>query len=117
MQSGGIGFINFDEDISKYLTEADDDETIVEQFRELMIDLNSWVRKGCEKAYVTFNIGLSSTKAGRRVCSLLLDAYAMGDDNGSPFVFPNIVYKVKQDINKVPGTINYDLYKKALSVT
>ena len=65
MQSGGIGFINFDEDISKYLTEDEDDETIVEQFRELMIDLNSWVRKGCEKAYVTFNIGLSSTKAGR----------------------------------------------------
>ena len=103
MQSGGIGLINFDEDISKYLTEDEDDETIVEQFRELMIDLNSWVRKGCEKAYVTFNIGLSSTKAGRRVCSLLLDAYAMGDDNGSPFVFPNIVYKVKRDINKISG--------------
>ena len=117
MQSGGIGFINFDEDISKYLTEADDDESVIEQFRELMIDLNSCVRKGCEKAYVTFNIGLSSTKAGRRVCSLLLDAYAMGDDNGSPFVFPNIVYKVKRDINKVSGKINYDLFKKALSVT
>lgn len=55
MQSGGIGFINFDEDISKYLTEADDDESVIEQFRELMIDLNSCVRKGCEKAYVTFN--------------------------------------------------------------
>ena len=117
MQSGGIGFINFDEDISKYLTETDDDESVIEQFCELMIDLNSCVRKGCEKAYVTFNIGLSSTKAGRRVCSSLLDAYAMGDDNGNPFVFPNIVYKVKQDTNKAPKTINYDLYKKALAIT
>ena len=59
MQSGGIGFINFDEDISKYLTEDEDDETVADQFRELMIDLNSCIRKGCEKAYVTFNIGLS----------------------------------------------------------
>ena len=30
MQSGGIGFINFDEDISKYLTEDEDDETVVD---------------------------------------------------------------------------------------
>ena len=51
------------------------------------------------------------------MCSLLLDAYAMGDDNGNPFVFPIIVYKVKQDTNKVPKTINYDLYKKALAIT
>ena len=44
MQSGGIGFINFDEDISKYLTEADDDESVIEQFRELMIDLTQLLR-------------------------------------------------------------------------
>lgn len=116
MQSGGIGFINFDSDIAPYITNESDDE-IIEAFREFFLDLNMNTRKGCEKPYVTFNFGLDTSANGRRAMSLMLDAFGKGDDRGAPFIFPNMVFKMKSGINLEEDTINHDLYIKSLSIT
>ena len=71
IQSGGIGFINFDSDMSKYAEYASDAE-IKDGIRNLFMDLNMNTRKGCEKPYVTFNFGLDTSSNGRRIGFLML---------------------------------------------
>ena len=116
MQSGGIGFIDFDSDMAEYVN-TDSDEEIIEELREFFFDLNVFSRKGCEKPYVTFNFGLNTTEAGRRFSRLLLKAYAEGDENGNPFIFPNLVFKLKELINIDEESPNHVLYIQALKVT
>lgn len=116
MQSGGIGLINFDSDIAPYIGSESDTE-IMEAFRELFLDLNMNIRKGCEKPYVTINFGLETSANGRRAVFLMLDAFEKGDERGNPFIFPNLVFKIKSGINFESTTVNYDLYRKALGVT
>lgn len=116
MQSGGIGFIHFDSDVAAYIEEESDEE-IIEIFHEFFLDLNMNTRKGCENPYVTFNFGLDTSKNGRRAAFLMLEAYEQGDDRGNPFIFPNMVFKIKSGVNQEEDTENHDLYMKALSVT
>lgn len=116
MQSGGIGFINFDSDIAPYITTESDSE-IIECFRDFFLDLNMNTRKGCEKPYVTLNFGLETSESGRKVCRLMLEAYEKGDDRGNPFIFPNLVFKLKASINMETNSPNHDLYLMALKVT
>ena len=107
MQSGGIGFINFDSDIAPYIHKESDAE-IIDAFQEFFLNLNMYTRKGCEKPYVTFNYGLDTGEKARRASFLMLMAFERGDENGNPFVFPNLVFKLKSGINVEKFTPNYD---------
>ena len=115
-QSGGIGFVNFDSDIAYYIANETEAE-ITEELWQLYNDLNVYVRKGCEKAYITFNFGLDTTKIGRMACRSILNAYENGDDCGRPFIFPNLVFKLKKGININNDDINFDIFNKACRVT
>lgn len=115
-QSGGIGFINFDSDIAPYIANESDGE-IIDCFRNFFMNLNMNTRKGCEKPYVTFNFGLETSENGRRASRLMLEAYEKGDERGNPFIFPNLVFKLKASINVENSSPNHDLYLKALNVT
>ncbi len=117
LQSGGIGFLDFDTDMAAFLNKDYNDDQAIEDIREFFFDLNSFTRKGCEKPYVTFNFGLNTSDEGRRVSRLLLEAYSKGDEKGNPFIFPNLVFKLKKDTNVSEDSPNHDLYLKALSVT
>ena len=116
IQAGGIGFLNFDADMAEYVS----DETVADmtdELRELLFDLNVYSRKGCEKAYVTFNFGLDKTEKGRKVSFALLKAYSLGDEEGNPFVFPNLVFKMSKDVNVAKSAVNHDVYMAALKST
>lgn len=116
MQSGGIGFINFDSDIAVYIHNESDDE-IIDSSRGLFLNLNMNTRKGCEKPYVTFNYGVDTGEKARRASFLMLRAFELGDEKNNPFVFPNLIFKMKSGINLEKFSVNYDLYQKSLSVT
>ena len=110
-QSGGIGIIDFDSDLGKYV-HNESDETLTSILYELILDMNMFVRKGCEMPYVTFNFGLCINQNGRRVAKALLHAYSM-----KQFVFPNLVFKLRKGINTMPCDVNYDIYCLASEVT
>lgn len=116
LQSGGIGFLDFDSDMADYLDEISDEDA-VEGLRELFFDLNTFSRKGCEKPYVTFNFGLNISEKARRFTRLILTAYSKGDERGNPLIFPNLVFKLKKEINVDESSPNHDLFLQALSVT
>lgn len=116
IQAGGIGFLNFDSDMACYVS-GETVEELAEELRELFFDLNIYSRKGCEKAYVTFNFGLDKTEEGRKISFALLKAHLLGDENGNPFVFPNLVFKLSKYINVAENTVNHDVYMAALKST
>ena len=111
MQSGGIGLIDFDSDMSQYI--HGETETEVEDILfQLLILLNLPVRKGCELAYVTINFGLCTTNKGKMISRGLLRAYSR-----QQFVFPNLVFKIKAGINRYESDINYDIFELACKTT
>lgn len=76
------------------------------------MDLNTFVRKGSERAYVTLNFGLSTSTEGRRVIKSLLKAFSR-----KQFIFPNLVWKVKTGVNRYERDPNYDLFLLSCKVT
>ena len=115
-QSGGIGFINFDQEAAAFLRDESDEE-LIEAFREFYLDLNMFTRKGCEKPYVTLNFGLDTSKNARRISFAMLEAFQQGGENGAPFIFPNHVFKLSKDVNQRETSPNHDLYLRSLAVT
>lgn len=115
-QSGGIGLMNFDAEAAEYLGDETDEE-VCAALSELYEDLNVASRRGCERPYVTLNIGLATTESGRRVASAVLQAFERGYGDGMPFLFPNIVFKLSRVANLATDAPNHDLYEQALSVT
>lgn len=115
-QSGGLGIINFDSDMSCYIKEESDKE-IALSIRRFLNNLNLNLKKGYEKAYTTLNIGLDTTKNGRRLVKILLEEYRKGNYHKMPYIFPNIVFKLKKGVNKNEEDINFDLYLEALKTT
>lgn len=89
-QSGGIGLIDFDSDMASYVGD-DTDTQIEDELYELLLDLNTYVRKGCERAYVTINFGLDTSKNARRLSRALLNAFCR-----KQFVFPNMGEQCKR---------------------
>ena len=116
-QSGGIGFINIDSDLAEFVEEISE-EKLITKIRRLYKNLNLPLRNGYEKAYVSFNLGLDISEQGRKVTRCFLKAFEYGEIlNGLPFVFPNIIFKVKKGINLDSGDKNYDLFSLATKVT
>lgn len=116
-QSGGIGFINIDSDLAEFVQEVSE-EKLITKIRRLYQKLNLPLRNGYEKAYVSFNLGLDISENGRKVTRCFLKAFEYGEIlNGLPFVFPNIIFKVKKGINFDSDDKNYDLFSLATKVT
>ena len=110
-QSGGIGFIDFDGDLSQYI-DIESEYEVQNELATLLSLLNFPLRKGCEKAYVTLNFGLCTTEKGRLLTKCLLRSYR---ESGQ--TFPNLVFKVKGNINHNIDSPNYDLFRLACEVT
>jgi len=116
-QSGGIGVLNLDHDLQNCVGNIEIKE-LVKCFRRFFDILNSELRKGTEKPYITYNLGLNTSANGRKVTEAALIAYQKGKRGSlSPFIFPNIVFKLKKGVNKTPKDPNYDLFQLAMKVS
>lgn len=119
-QTGGIGCGNFDRDMATALTGcgvAPTDENI-EAFREEAVRFFAGLsthrlRNACENFYVTLNMGLDTSEWGRTVTRESIAAF---ESLPSDFTRPNIVFKVKREING-KGGVNYDLLRRACECT
>lgn len=116
-QSGGIGYINIDSDLAPIFEEIFIEKGI-NSVRRLFKRLNLPLRNGYERAYITFNLGLDTSVGGRKVIEIFLRALELGDiETGEPFIFPNIVFKIKKGINFSKEDKNFDMLKLALEVS
>ena len=120
-QSGGMAFANFDNEIAavyENLSIRDNAQTR-EITAECIADLLIWcnnthTRMGQTSYYVTLNIGLADTEFAKFIAFSVIDEF---EKLGTTVFKPNIVFKVKQGINRFENDGNYDLFQKALLCT
>ena len=120
-QTGGIGFANFDGDIAAALEllkvecNAVNREIMMEMTRMFVYWVNNTRTRYCrEPYYISLNLGLATSDWGRAVTRGIINAYAA---QGMEMTRPNIIFKVKANINGNPGSANYDLFELALQCT
>ncbi len=119
-QSGGMAIVNFDLDFAEIFTKLGvtykGNEAL---FRSCIHSLILWcnnmhTRMGQTSYYVSFNTGLGTDDFSRFLTFTLIDDF----ENAGVLVFkPNIIFKVKEGINRNPEDPNFDLYQKALNCT
>ena len=119
-QAGGMAIVNFDLDFAEIFTKLGvtykGNEGLFKSCIHSMILWcnNMHTRMGQTSYYVSFNTGLGSDDFSRFLTFTLIDEF----ENAGQLVFkPNIIFKVKEGVNRNPGDPNYDLYQKALNCT
>lgn len=118
-QTGGIGFTNFDQEISEIFVKnqipvnENNEQSLSDALRIFLQWINvTRTRYSREPYYVTLNVGLCTEQWGRIFTRRLLDIFELSD-----YMRPNIVFKVNKRINSCKGTPNYDLFLSALRCT
>ncbi len=117
-QSGGMAFGNFDNDIDAMLNRLSVSDTI-ENRAILRSCLRSFIRfcndnhtrMGLVSYYVTLNIGLAFSNRARFIAKALIEEF---ESLGEMVYKPNIVFKIKEGINRKEADPNHDILKMAL---
>jgi ribonucleoside-triphosphate reductase len=73
-------------------------------------------RAGAQVPFSSINLGTDTSPAGRMVTECFLFAYEKGLGKGESPLFPNVCFKIKDDINFEAGDPNYDLFQLSLRV-
>jgi ribonucleoside-triphosphate reductase len=113
---GGQSFAAFDRDMAPFVNDASDEE-IFQAMEALVYNLNSMhSRAGSQVPFSSINLGTETSEGARRITKNLLLAYERGLGKGENPIFPNIIFRIKEGINWVPGDPNYDLLLLAMRV-
>jgi ribonucleoside-triphosphate reductase len=73
-------------------------------------------RAGAQVPFSSINFGTDTTEAGRMVTECFLLAYEKGLGKGESPLFPNVCFKIKEDINFEKEDPNYDLFQLSMRV-
>lgn len=73
-------------------------------------------RAGSQVPFSSTNIGLPENDDAAMFCEAFLDEYAKGLGKHEQPIFPNIIFRVKDGVNKNPEDPYFNLYKKACEV-
>lgn len=120
-QSGGIGFPNLDDEISRIFANLSipDNDANLSVLKDCMESFIDWLNESHERItqytfYVTINLGLCTAKVGRFVTRSAIQYFK---DSSLDVIKPNIVFKVKKGVNYLPEDPNYDLFCLAVEST
>ena len=118
-QSGGIGFGNFDKDVESIYNNLNipTSESNLQLLRDCIDSFLKWINEARDRCgqvqyYVTLNLGLATGDMGRFVTSSILNTFI-----DSSFIRPNIIFKLKEGINRSKGDRNHDLFHLAMKCT
>jgi ribonucleoside-triphosphate reductase len=110
---GGQMYAHFDSDIAEIIKtnckhEPTEDE-IYQAVEGFIYNLNTMAsRFGAQRIFSTIVIGSDTSKLGRMVTKYIFKVMQEGMD-GSTFIWPNVVYRLKDGLNLKKGDPNYDL--------
>ena len=118
-QSGGIGIANFDEEVETIYNSLNilKSEKNLQFLREIIDSFLKWINEARDRCgqvqyYVTLNLGLAEGEIGRYVTTSVLECFRK-----SEYIRPNIIFKLKDGINRKSGDKNYDLFCLAMDCT
>jgi len=73
-------------------------------------------RAGSQVPFSSINLGIPDSKDAALVCEIFLKEYEKGLGLGEQPIFPNIIFRVKEGVNREPGDPYHYLYKLACHV-
>ena len=73
-------------------------------------------RAGSQVPFSSINIGLPESKDAYEIEKAFLEEFDKGMGKGTPLIFPNVIFRVKDGVNKKPGDPYYDLFQLACKV-
>ena len=73
-------------------------------------------RAGAQVPFSSINLGTDTSRGGRMLIECFLKAYNRGLGRGEAPIFPNLCFKIKDEVNLEPTDPNYDLFKLAMKV-
>ena len=102
---------------NKFIDEPTDEE-ISQACQSLLYNLATMpTRAGNQIPFSSITFGLETNKWGKKVSYAILKQFEKGMGKGETFIFPNLVFKVKDGYNFNSVDPNYDLYKYAIKVS
>jgi ribonucleoside-triphosphate reductase len=101
----------------KVLLEERTKNRIHQAMQGVVYNLNTMhSRAGSQVPFSSVNLGLPENKDAALVCEIFLLEYEKGLGNGEQPIFPNIIFRVKDGVNKKPEDPYYYLFKLACRV-
>lgn len=92
-------------------------KSISQAMQGIVYNLNTMhSRAGSQVPFSSINIGIPRSKDAALVCELFLIEYEKGLGKGEQPIFPNIIFRVKDGVNKKPLDPYYYLFKLACKV-
>lgn len=73
-------------------------------------------RAGSQVPFSSLNVGLPRSEDAAKVCKIFLEEYEKGLGVGEQPIFPNIIFRVKEGVNREEGDPYYYLYELACRV-
>jgi ribonucleoside-triphosphate reductase len=111
-----LGLSADDEKIKSLVYERTKEETF-QAMEGFIYNLNTMhSRAGAQVPFSSINLGTDTTEAGRMVTECFLLAYEKCLGKGESPLFPNVCFKIKEDINFEEGDPNYDLFQLSMRV-
>jgi ribonucleoside-triphosphate reductase (formate) len=111
-----LGLSADEEKIKKLVYERAKKETF-QAMEGFIYNLNTMhSRAGAQVPFSSINFGTDTTEAGRMVTECFLLAYEKGLGKGESPLFPNVCFKIKEDVNFEEGDPNYDLFQLSMRV-
>ena len=111
-----LGLTADENKIKKLVYERTKEETY-QAMEGFIYNLNTMhSRAGAQVPFSSINFGTDTTEAGRMVTECFLRAYEKGLGKGESPLFPNVCFKIKEDVNFEEGDPNYDLFQLSMHV-
>jgi len=105
-----------EEDIQKLVDKHTANETF-QAMEAFIYNLNTMhSRAGAQVPFSSVNLGTDTSYGGRLITECFLKAYEKGLGKGETPIFPNLIFKLKYEVNFDEGDPNYDLFQLAMSV-
>jgi ribonucleoside-triphosphate reductase len=109
--------LSADEEKIKALVQERTKEETFQAMEGFIYNLNTMhSRAGAQVPFSSINFGTDTSEAGRMVTECFLLAYEKGLGKGESPLFPNVCFKIKEDVNFEAGDPNYDLFQLSMHV-
>ncbi|URZ02136.1 anaerobic ribonucleoside triphosphate reductase [Clostridium felsineum] len=108
----GVTSDKLDENVEKKLVKI-----VGQSMQGIVYNLNTMhSRAGSQVPFSSINIGIPKSKDAALVCEIFLKEYEKGLGNGEQPIFPNIIFRVKEGVNRNENDPYYYLFKLACRV-
>jgi anaerobic ribonucleoside-triphosphate reductase len=105
------------EEMIEAATEKKLRKTVAQAMQSIVYNLNTMAsRTGSQVPFSSVNIGIPNTKDSALVAELFLIEYEKGLGNGEQPIFPNIIFRVKEGVNREKNDPYYYLFQSACKI-